>query len=227
MQPGAALGGELGLVAVAVAAVTASLLAITEQLKTLSSTQRLPLRQGAWRFWLQRVLAEAGAAVVVMIFAQTVVNVPNADQWWAGLLGALFSVAGLRSNVFDPGGDAYGLRQLFDPFRERITTRLRVTASIPVSGEVQDKLERLSGLGTEPEWVVERVRLFIATLPDLTEADRGHEVEGLTQQVEDVGEDDRTKLEVVLITARRLGSDDLLEDIVRRAEQRAATDTGA
>jgi hypothetical protein len=225
LQSGAATSGELGFVAVAVAAIAAGLLAIGEQNKAFSSTQRLRLRQGAWRYWLQRVFLEAGAAVVVTVFAQVVLKVPNADQWWAGLLGALFSVAGLRSNVFDPGERAYGLRRLFDPFRERITTRLSVAVSIPASGEFQDTLEQLIQLGTEPEWVAERVRLFIDTLDNLSAAEKEHERQGLEQQVQDVGEGNRTKLEVVLKTARRLGSDDLVKDIVRRAEERADEDT--
>jgi hypothetical protein len=225
LESGAATGGDFGFFAVAIAAIAAGLLAIGEQNKTFSSTQRLPLRQGAWLYWLQRVLLEAAAAVVVTVFAQTVAKVPNADQWWAGLLGALFSVAGLRSNVFDPGENAYGLRRFFDPFRERITTRLTVAVSIPASGEFQDTLERLIQLGTEPDWVAERVRLFIDALDNLSAAEKEHELQGLEQQVQDVGEDNRTKLEVVLRTARRRGSDDLVKDIVRRAEERADEDT--
>jgi hypothetical protein len=209
-----------------VAMATAALIAATEQATRLDRRARIPKSLKAIWWWSLRLSSEAlVAALALMAVDGLGVTVRGggevADHVGGGVVIALATAAGLRSNLVELSEHAFGLHSKFGDWREYVTSRLRTLQALETSRVMVKEVLPAVGSGLlTPEQVGDRIRYFVTSNRNLPPRDRRNELEFINGTVADEATDAETRIRTLLDRALEYeGGQELVAEIRSDAEE--------
>jgi hypothetical protein len=206
-------------IAYIIAAVLAAGLSSIELLSGLKT--RPTLREGAWRWWLVRLLLEGGAGALAVFL----LNKATHGSWNSLLLalaagGSTSAVLRLRFTTLGDG-TPLGVALAYDYFRDFFDDQIERCGSENDSKWINDEvLPVLYGApGVTSAQIGKRLVDFVAGLGHMDDAQRLDEQAAIEKIVKENGTDEKVKIEGVIAVGRRLKAFKTIQNICDGAKK--------
>lgn len=205
------------------AALCAAGLALFEQAGQLNPGRKAPRSLHAVWCWSQRLAGEAFFAVIALgivdLGGLSLGGTEVADHVGGGVVVALATTLGLRSNLVELPEQALGIHDRFSAWRGRITDQLRTLQAVEASSTMVDEVlpaVRASKLTLDD--VAQRLEYFVRDLP-LSPEEKAAEIAFVRETLSDDATKQVTRMDTLMAKAHELGGDPLVKTIKDVAER--------
>jgi hypothetical protein len=205
------------VIAYSLAAILASALGTVELISQLRT--RATLREGAWLWWVIRLLADALAGVLAAALLLALVP-DDWSPWVTGLVAGGSAATLLRQQFTTVGGTPVGIAIAYDYIRDLLDGAIDKCGSENDSKWVNEEfVPALLDAGASPNDVGKRLALYVKGLTKMDDSDRLDWQKTISDTVRDDTTDTRSKLEALVGIGLQLRAFRTLKNLHEHAKE--------